>query len=62
MLDTNKIVINEEPLEPSVSYYFDKIYMSLYPDPEDEIREEDKITKNSIYVWKSLRILARNDL
>ena len=61
MLDTNKVVISEEPLEPSVSYYFDKLYMSLNSTDED-LLESDKVINNKIYIWKCLRILARNDL
>jgi hypothetical protein len=30
--------------------------------PDEEIEEYEKVTKDKIYCWKSLRILARNDL
>lgn len=38
MLDVNKININTEPSEPSVSYLFEEIYLCM--DPENEVPED----------------------
>jgi hypothetical protein len=51
--------LSEEPIEPCVNYYFDDIIYELKNPPT---REEDKITNNSTYSWRALRVLARNHI
>eukprot|EP01016_Furgasonia_blochmanni_P039407 TRINITY_DN4889_c0_g1_i5.p1 TRINITY_DN4889_c0_g1~~TRINITY_DN4889_c0_g1_i5.p1 ORF type:complete len:389 (+),score=101.84 TRINITY_DN4889_c0_g1_i5:78-1244(+) len=58
-LDTAKIKMTAEPIDPRVGYYMDRIYMDL----EDTSKaEEDKIKNDEVYVWKAFRVLCRHDL
>jgi hypothetical protein len=45
-LDLSKIEISEEPIEPSVAFFFDRIYYDM--DPANEVHEEDKMKKDPV--------------
>lgn len=46
-----------DALEPSVNYYFNS-FLSEMKDPD--LTEEDKVASDTVSVWRSMRILAKN--
>lgn len=58
MLDTEKMQLSEDPVDPSVAYFFDNIIYDIRNPPD----EEDKIVNDQTYVFRALRVLSRNHI